>query len=146
MKPVTIVAGVAITAFVVDRIVTAVLFLLSYFWKQFDPALLEAEERAEAQRTYKLVYFSMATALAVCAYHFVFAKQSVFAVLEFQPNHMLDAIVTTLLIVAGAERVAALLKVPEAEEGAESPPPPIQVAGSVTLVPDHAVKGKTAAG
>ncbi len=144
MKPVTIVAGIAVAAFVIDRTVTAVLFLLAYVWKQLDPAGVEAAERNEAERSYKLVYFSLVSILAISVYQFVFVKGSVFAALGFQPNRTLDAIVTTLVLVGGSERVAALLKVPEADKPSESPPPPVQVAGSVTLVTDAPNQHKAA--
>jgi len=135
MKPVTVIAGLALTAFVIDRVVTAFLFLLSYFWEQFDPTLFDGHERAEAERLYKLVYFSLASILAIGAYHYIFHAGAVFAALDFQANSVLDAIVATLVLVGGAERVAAMLKAPDGEKSHE-PPPPVQVAGSVMLVSD----------
>jgi len=137
MKPVTMVAGLALTAFAIDRTVTAIVFLLSYVWKQLDPSSIDGPEHHEAERTYKLVYVSLASILALTAYHFVFHIGSVFAALDFQPNATLDAVVTTLVLVGGSERVAALLKVPGGEK-APAPPPPVQVAGSVMLVSDSA--------
>lgn len=137
MKPVTVLAGLALTAFVIDRLVTAFLFLLSYFWEQFDPTLFDGHERAEADRIYKLVYFSLASILALAAYHYIFRPGAVFAALDFQPNSVLDAVVATLVLVGGADRIAALLKPPEGEKSS-APPPPLQVAGSVMLVTDAA--------
>jgi len=132
--PVTILAAIAIAAFAIDRTVTALLFLLSYLWKPADPASLQGEARGKAERSYKLVYFTLAGVLALGVWHF--GSLSVFSALGFPHNPPLDAFITMLVLAGGSDRIAALLKVPDAAKTSKPPAEPIQIAGTVTLVSD----------
>lgn len=133
LDPVTMVAAIVIAAFAIDRTVTAVLFLLSFRWKWADPGSVEATVRTQAEKSYKLIYFVLACILALVV--FVFGNLSIFSALGFPPHRLADAFLTTLVLVAGSDRVAAQLKVPDAGGGAsKAADEPIQISGTVTLV------------
>jgi len=59
----------------------------------------------------------------------------VFSALGLPPNLFFDALVTVLVLVGGSDRVAALLKVPDAGTTAKSVEKPLVVTGTLTLVP-----------
>jgi hypothetical protein len=133
LDPVTMVAAIAIAAFAIDRTVTACLFLLSFRWKWADPSSMDGPIRAQAEKSYKLIYFVMACILGLAVY--VYGNLSIFSALGFPPHRLADAFLTTLVLVAGSDRVAALLKVPDAGGGApKTADDPIQISGTVTLV------------
>lgn len=136
LDPVTLLAAIAIAAFAIDRTVTALLFLLSYAWKSADPALVSADRRVQAERSYKLAYFVLACAFALVVYFY--GKLSVFSVLGFPHNPVLDAFITMLVLVGGSDRISALLKIPDAGKAPKPPAEPIQITGTVTLVGDGA--------
>lgn len=145
VEPVSIVIKILIASFAIDRTVTVCLFLLAFFWQSLDPASVDADERYDAERSYKLVYYTLATIVAIAVYMFVFKTGGVFAGLGYKPHPILDAVLTTLVLVGGSERLAALMSIPGADKASDSPPPPVQLAGHVMLVPDSAVKEKKAA-
>ena len=133
LEPVTMVAAIVIAAFAIDRTVTACLFLLSFGWKWADPASVEGPVRARAEKSYKLLYFVLACILALVVY--VYGNLSIFSALGFPPHLLADAFLTTLVLVAGSDRVAALLKVPDAAgSAAKTSDEPIRISGTVTLV------------
>ena len=148
LDPVTLLAAIAIAAFAIDRTVAALLFLLSYAWKSADPALVPPEARVQAERSYKLAYFVFACALALLAYFY--GRLSVFSVLGFPHNPVLDAFITMLVLVGGSDRISALLKVPDAARLSKPPAEPIKISGTVTLVGEsaqlHVSDKKNAAG
>ena len=60
---------------------------------------------------------------------------SVFSALGFPPHPLADAFLTMLVLVAGSDRIAVLLKAPDVGgSAAKSPDEPIQISGTVTLV------------
>jgi hypothetical protein len=133
LDPVTMVAAIAIGAFAIDRTVTACLFLLSFRWKWADPSSVDGPFRAQAEKSYKLIYFVMASILGLAVY--VYGNLSIFSALGFPPHRLADAFLTTLVLVAGSDRVAALLKVPDAGGAApKTADEPIHISGTVTLV------------
>jgi hypothetical protein len=130
--PVMIAAGIVIAAFAIDRFVSAFLFLISYRWKWADPVSIEGTGHIQAEKTYKLAYFSLAAALALAV--FLKGNLSVFAALGFQRSELLDAIITTLVIVGGTDRVAALLNGPSLDKTHQPESQPVRIAGTVTLL------------
>jgi hypothetical protein len=133
LDPVTMVAAIVIAAFAIDRTVTACLFLVSFRWKWADPSSMDGPVRTQAEKFYKLVYFVMACILGLVVY--VYGNLSIFSALGFPPHPLADAFLTTLVLVAGSDRVAALLKVPAASgSAAKTADDAIQISGTVTLV------------
>ena len=97
---VSAIAVILIASFGVDRIVTGLLFTLSFIkpWTRFLPnptAIQNALERANAERKQKLVYFVFAGLLSglVVAY---LGKVRIFQALGFATNDILDSILTGL--------------------------------------------------
>lgn len=133
LDPVTMVAAIAIAAFAIDRTVTASLFLLSFKWTWADPSSVDGPLHKQAEKSYKLVYFVMACILGLVVYFY--GNLSIFSALGFPPHRLADAFLTTLVLVAGSDRVAALLKVSDAGGGAsKTADDSIQISGTVTLV------------
>jgi hypothetical protein len=133
LDPVTLVAALAIAAFAIDRIVTAFLFLASYRWQWADPASVDADQRVKAEKNHKLAYYALASTLGLLIYSL--GNLSVFSALGLPPNLFFDALVTILVLVGGSDRVSALLNVPDAGPSAKSDEKPVEVKGTLTLVP-----------
>jgi hypothetical protein len=125
---VTAVALVLIASFAIDRIVTAVLFLatLTNILREPPPG------DARAQQLHKLVYFVLAGILGVVVLAF-FGNVRILQAMGLQNiNPAVDAIVTGLLLMGGAERLSGLIQ-PGAAEKPEPTPVPIVVTGTLTI-------------
>lgn len=144
LDPVTVVAAIAIAAFAIDRIVTAFLFLASYRWHWADPASVDTSQRVEAEKNYKLAYYLLASILGLLVYGL--GSISVFFALGLPPNLFFDALVTVLVLVGGSDRVGALLKLTDAGTPAKSVEKPVEVTGTLTLVPPPEEKQSPAKG
>jgi hypothetical protein len=133
---VSAVAVVLIASFAVDRVVTAILFLLSYngAWQRKFPGpgpLPEGEARDRAARNLKLAYFCIGAVLAIPVIA-GFGKIRILAALGFPTNPYLDVLVTGLILVGGSDRVAEMLKIGSPGE-AKNEPKPIAIKGEITL-------------
>ena len=137
---VSAVAAVLIASFAVDRIVTAILFLLSYSpaWKRKFPAPAakpEGEQRDQAAKNLKLAYFCLCAALAIPVIAGV-GKIRILAALGFPTNQYIDILVTGLVLVGGSDRVADMLKLGSPGEG-KGEAKPIAIKGEITLTDSH---------
>jgi hypothetical protein len=134
------IAVLLIAAFSIDRLVSAVIFLLAFIdpWDAyFNPIRQSGElERDQAQRRQKLVYFVFA---GICAGIVIKALDG-YGILHhigFQ-NYPLDIFLTVIILMGGAERLAELLKTPGAPGSASAAAePPIRITGIVDLKPEH---------
>lgn len=125
---VTAVALVLIASFAIDRIVTAVMFLA-----MLTPILHEPTPGdVRAQKIHKLIYFVLAGTIGVVvlAYHGNLRILHAMGVEGITPA--VDAIVTGLLLMGGAERLSGVIQ-PGAKEKSEPTPVPIVVTGTLTL-------------
>src|SRR2546422_5875347 len=113
---VSAIAVIVIVAFAIERMVTGVLFALSFFkfWTRTfpDPMMIpDAIERAHAEKKQKLIYFVLASLLGV-----LFARYGgvrIFEALGFTNIPVfLDTVVTALIWVAGSARIAAIVHMP----------------------------------
>jgi len=137
---VSAIAVVLIASFAVDRIATAILFLLAYAkgWRRRfpDPALqAEGEPREKAASNLKLAYFCIGAVLAIFLLA-GFGKIRIMAALGFPTSNYLDIVVTGLILIGGADRVAELLKTGAPGE-AKSEPKPITITGKLVLEDGH---------
>ena len=137
---VSAVAVVLIASFAVDRLVTAILFLLSYHqgWKRKfpDPAQQpEGEPREKAARNRKLAYFCIGAALAIPLIA-GFGKIRMLAALGFPTNQYLDILVTGLILIGGSDRVAEMLKLGGSGE-AKSEAKPLNITGRLIIEDTH---------
>ena len=135
-------ALILIASFGIDRIVTGFLFLLSFVkpWTRLfpDPALLdEGPEHVAAVKKQKLLYFTLAGVLGgvVLAY---FGEVRIFRALGFtETNTLLDAVMTGLIMMAGADRVAQFLRMGGVSGGGVAESRPVEITGRLILEGEH---------
>lgn len=130
---VTAVALVLLASFAIDRIVTAILFLASFARGGSDPAQHgPGPQSARAERLHKLAYFVLAGMLSVVV--LAFGNIRILRVMGVtDANPWLDAFLTGLLLIGGAERLSGFLH-PAGESSTESSEQkPIQVTGTLTI-------------
>ena len=137
------IAVVLIAAFAIDRSVTGLLFLFSFIkpWNRLFPYsndAQESKERKTIERKQKLIYYIIAGILGGFVLAF-FGEIRIFHALGFtEINQILDSIVTGLILVAGADRMANILKLmPEAPEIGRSDSSPIEITGKLILEDDQ---------
>ena len=141
MDGITAIAAILIASFAIDRFVTGLLFLLSLIkpWNRLfpDPALeTDPVARSTAEKKRKLIYFSLAAFLAMGVL-VGYGNVSILAAVGFSTiNPLLDRILTGLILIGGADRVADILKWGTAG-GASSPSStsssPIEITGKLVL-------------
>jgi len=133
---------VMIGSFAVDRIVSLALFALSYpkSWRRTfpDPDLMsDGPKKAAAVKVRRAWYFLFATILSIPIV--VYGKIRIFDLLgipkapeaERAVQQLLDILLTTLIFVAGADRLADLLK--KHAGPIEKPREGIEVFGTLTI-------------
>jgi hypothetical protein len=129
------VAVILVAAFAIDRIVTAILFLLSFWGRwddRFNPLKKTGElERERAQRWQKLAYFAFAGVFSVIVIIALDGKGILYHI-GFK-QHWIDLVLTALILMGGAERLAELLKGPGASSSSASSDPPITITGTLQL-------------
>ncbi|MGH7768670.1 MAG: hypothetical protein ACREQP_14555 [Candidatus Binatia bacterium] len=136
------IAVILIASFGIDRIVTGMLFLASFCppWTRLfpDPELIQEKAgRAAAAKKAKLIYFLMAGVLAF----FVawLGEVRIFRAMGFtQTNAILDALMTGLILIAGADRIAEALKFPGFWSGEKSSAKPLEITGRLILEGERA--------
>jgi hypothetical protein len=134
---ITIIAIVLVGSFAIDRIVTGLLFLLSFSdrWTHRFPnpdLLTDPAAQLKARNMQKLLYFGVAGALAIPLLA-GYGKVRILAALGFPTDYLLDTVVTGLILMGGSDRVAELLKMPGAPGVERVEPKPITIQGSLVL-------------
>jgi hypothetical protein len=134
-------AQVVVASFVIDRIVSGILFFAAFVRIIRDPEMIEeGPRRVSALKAYKFVYFVLA-ALLVIAVLYAFPTIRILDEMGIQPaNPMLDLLVTGLLFVGGAERLSQFIQPPGGDKSAgkqEPPPPPLKIEGQLVLLPSE---------
>lgn len=135
---VSAIALILIASFGIDRIVTGLLFLLSFIksWTRFVPdptTMQDTLERAKAEKTNTLIYFVLAGILGGVVLAF-FGEVRIFRAMGFdKTNYILDSIMTGLILMAGADRVAGLLKLTGTPGVEKSTSRPIEITGKLIL-------------
>jgi hypothetical protein len=152
MDPIKVIGVILITSFLLDRIVAGLFFLLEFSerWRKFLPdpdALRDPKERAAAARKRKLVYAASAGFLGttIIAWYLNIRLLTLTNLLTkdppsdfFQPHALLDIILTGLILVGGADRIAEALKLLGGPSTATSLPEksssqPIEITGKLIL-------------
>lgn len=136
---VTAIAMILIASFAIDRIVVGLLFLFSFLpkWSRAfpEPSLFEDPgARARAERKRKLIYFVLAGVLAG-AFLAGYGQDRILKAAGFSINPILDAVLTGLILVGGADRMTELLKMigVQTAEKSEARPHPIEITGRLIL-------------
>jgi hypothetical protein len=118
---VTAIALVVIASFAIDRIVSAVMFLAVYAGIVQDPDQSEPRpEGAHPEKVYKLIYFVLAGILGVGVLAFFGNVRVLRALGLIDVNPIVDAIITGLLLMGGAERISGFVQ-PAGRSSAEKP-------------------------
>ena len=157
---VSAIAVLLIAAFAIDRIVSAILFLLGFIpvWSQsFPEPVLEPEGKArvEAERRLKFVYFflaglfSVAVIIALSGVRTIDgttnAGTGILYALGFQ-QHWIDVVLTMLILMGGAERISEALRNIDASKAISEKPAPIEITGKLTLDEGSKLKNTAIAG
>lgn len=120
---VSAIALILIASFAIDRVVTSVLFVLTWLGWAPDPAVDD--------RKYKLVYFLLGGALGVFVLAY-YGEVRLLAAMGIKTDKFLDTGLTGIVLVGGADRIAGLLKAP-GPEPAKPKPEPMVVTGKLVL-------------
>ena len=138
MDGVTLLAVIVIGAFAIERITNGIVFLLDMFnftwWRRMSPdpaSLTDPIARAAAERRHTLAYFVLAFALGLVLTGF--GRLRVLNAVGVETTWYFDVVLTALILVGGADRVAELLKVPGARGGNKPVERPVQVTGTLVL-------------
>jgi uncharacterized membrane protein YqaE (UPF0057 family) len=128
------IAVLLIAAFAIDRIVTAILFLLGFI-PAWNRTFLD-DKRA------KLIYFAFAAIFSAGVVVALSGMRTVDATgqagsgilyaLGFK-QHWIDVVLTMLIIMGGAERISEVLKNIDASKAVSEKPAPIEITGKLTL-------------
>lgn len=121
-----------IVAFVIDRMVSGLLFMLS-FWRFYpDPQrVTEPVEKVRAENTQRLIYFGTSTLIAV-----LLILSRWVPVVAIGDNDLFARLLTVLVLVGGAERLGAVSNLLNSATGQNKEPEvpqPIQITGKLTL-------------
>ena len=128
------IAVLLIAAFAIDRIVTAILFLLGFIpaWSR----MFSDDKRN------KLIYFVFAAVFSAGVVVALSGMRTVDATgqagtgilyaLGFK-QHWIDVVLTMLILMGGAERISEVLKNIDASKAVSEKPAPIEITGKLTL-------------
>lgn len=141
MPPAKLVATIVLCAFIIDRIIATLMFASSYLQVRRDSTRKGAARRADHRR--KIIYFLLSGALGA-------------AVLVLLPDLRLDlssfnalptsmpAVLTWLILVAGADRISAFVGVGSDAKPAEEASDTVELRVSGTLRVDADTAAKVA--
>lgn len=125
-----------LSSFVIERVVSAVLFVLPTLGMLGEPEEKE-DDRAHAARERKITYarffFSAALAAAVLTYWQHLRILELFGQPREYLGRELDFAVTWVVLLGGADRIAAVVKLPSAASAPAAKPEPLEVKGHLTL-------------
>lgn len=156
---VSTVAVLAIASFAIDRVVTAVLFLLSFLQVVPDPALIESPPaRIAAEKRYKAIYYFSSAALIVI-FLWLYRDVGVLSVLGLTPTptptatgapapvelpgrSLMDTFLTFVVLLGGADRLSAYMKSNGSSHAEKPAPQQLQVTGRLSLQ-EGAAKDRT---
>lgn len=163
MDPMKAIGIILIASFLLDRIVSGSFFLLEFNerWRRFMPdpdSIADPKERAAAARKRKLVYGACVGFLGtvVIAWYLDIRILTLTTLISkdpaadtFQPHALLDILLTGLILVGGADRIAEALKLlggtttgsalPEARA-----PHPIEITGKLVLEREKEIEAQAA--
>lgn len=138
----SITAMIVLASFAIERLKAGLLFLVSSPGGRLtlvpDPATLKDEQkRARAQRMWKIVEFAIAGVLALLALELLPGIRILHAL--GAENSVLDFPFTWLVLTAGADRLADLLKSGDESPSSVPASQPIVITGDLRLVDSNEV-------
>ncbi len=133
---------IGVAAFVIERIVAALMFLAAYFNVALPTP--KATEGVPVEKRTRIWSFALAAILAGFVLWRYQSKMQLLSSLNIAEGQTLDLVVTWIVLVSGTDRIAAFLKAPSAPAPQKQPSQPIQVTGTLTL--DEGAAKRMAAG
>jgi len=135
MGGVSVIAFVLLLSFAIDRLVTGILFALSWSkrWRTICPdpdELTDPHEKAAAQRAQKTAFFVFAAPFSILLLRLV--GSGVLTQMGVQPGKF-DLFLTALIVMGGAERVSAFSSSLQPSAESVVSEPPVHVTGTLTL-------------
>jgi hypothetical protein len=133
---ITALAAILIASFVVERLSTGILFLLSlrHAWNLPDPDTLEEGPlRTAALKKRKLWNFGLSMLLGGVVIAWYGNVRLLQAIGFPDAPQVLDIAFTGLLLTAGSDRVAAIVKLPEGLGSGKKAEKPVQITGTLVL-------------
>jgi hypothetical protein len=132
---ISIVAFASLAAFAIDRVVTSLLFGLSFSeaWRKFcpDPALFsEPNDKLSAERMQKAAYFGFAGMLTMMTL-WLLGQPFLHLIAPLDARRPLDYFLSALVLIGGAERVGEFQK--SLGQPAVPSDPPVQIKGTLIL-------------
>jgi hypothetical protein len=129
----SVIAFVLLLAFAIDRMVTGLLFVLSYLprWRRLCPdpvRVADAGQKALAERAQKIAFVIFAGILSSMVLWLV--GSGILHQVGFKEGR-LDTFLTALILMGGAERVSEISKSFGSATAVSEPP--IQIKGTLTL-------------
>lgn len=133
---ISIAALIALMAFAIDRLVSALLFLLSYVHLLPDPDTSAGAQQIKANRTMKFVYFSLSLVFVAILLQ-TFPSIRILTAMGLRADvPLLDKILTGIVLLGGTERLSEWMKTNGTGDVSAASEQPIQVTGKLTLE-DH---------
>lgn len=126
-------ALLALVAFAIDRVVSALLFFLIYVRVLSDPQRGKGEARIAAEKTYKLVYFVVALILVFVVLKMYTSIRILAAMGSTTEAPLLDEFLTGVVLLGGSDRLGEWLSREAPAIAEEESPPPVKVTGTLTL-------------
>ena len=129
---------ILVLAFAIDRVVRAVLFVLSFIapWARLipDPAAIEdSAASAKAEKRQRLAYYAIAAALGLLVVA-MYGNIRVFGALGYeQVKPLFDAVATGIILVAGSDFISRLLQISGIGGASSSSSQPLEITGKITL-------------
>ncbi len=136
------IALILIGSFAIDRVVSGLFFLLAYnddLRASLDPSgITDPREQADAKRNYRLLYaiFGGYLSIVVMAGYMnlrLFSTAAVPGAEVIGQYQLLDIVLTGLVLLGGADRLAEFLKMPGTSGGATQPEAPLEIRGTLVL-------------
>ncbi|SRR5713101_2058239 len=124
---------ILVLSFAIDRLVKAVLFLLSFSILQDPRTIEDPGGRIKAEKRQTLLYFALAGFLGLIVVAF-YGDVRVLKALGYEAKKGLDAIVTGIVLMGGSEFIGKLIDLSGVGRGAgESKAQPIEITGKLVL-------------
>lgn len=134
---VSVLVLVVVLSFAVDRVVRALLFGLDFvpIWKRWFPSSTVTKDpsaREAAERRRSLLYFLCAGSLAIGVV-VLYGDIRVIKALGYEATGLLDAAVTTIILMGGSELLGKLLHISGIGGGSPASSQPLEVKGTLVL-------------
>ena len=141
MPPARLVATIVLCAFIIDRIIATLMFASSYLQVRRDSTRKGAAQRADHKR--KIIYFLLSGSLSAVVLALLPDLRLDLSSFKALPESM-GAVLTWLILVAGADRISAFVGVGSDAKPADETSETVELQVSGTLRVDAGTAAKVA--